>query len=172
MNKAIFLDRDGVINNNSTGHYIYKVEDLSLNKGIVESLRILAGEGFLLIVISNQGGIAKGMYTKNDCELLHEEIRRILSQHNITITEIYYCPHHPDISRCLCRKPESLLFEKAMARFHIDPDQSWMIGDDERDLIAAEGAGIKAIGIQPNEDIRKYVNKITGVSSNPDSPEN
>jgi D-glycero-D-manno-heptose 1,7-bisphosphate phosphatase len=172
MNKAIFLDRDGVINNNSTGYYIYKVEDLTLNDGIIESLQILTGGGFLLIIISNQGGIAKGIYSKHDCELIHEEIKRILSKHNITINEIYYCPHHPDKGNCLCRKPESLLFEKAIARFHIDPEQSWMIGDDERDLIAAERAGLKTIGIQPNEDIRKYLNKITNVSSNRDSPEN
>jgi D-glycero-D-manno-heptose 1,7-bisphosphate phosphatase len=172
MNKAIFLDRDGVINNNSGGYYIYKVEDLVLNEGIIESLRILTKEGFLVIIISNQSGIARELYSKYDCELIHEEIKRILSKHDIVITEIYYCPHHPDTGNCLCRKPESLLFEKAMARFFIDPDRSWMIGDHERDLIAAERAGLKTIGIQPNENILKYVKEITGISSNRDSQEN
>jgi len=170
MKKAIFFDRDGVINNNSSGYYIYKVEDLVLNEGIIESLQILTRAGFLLIVISNQSGIARELYSKKDCELIHEEIKRILSQKNITINEIYYCPHHPDTGNCLCRKPESLLFEKAMARFNIDPEQSWMIGDNERDLVAAERAGIKSIGIQPNENILKYVKKMAGVSSNQDSP--
>lgn len=171
MNKAIFLDRDGVINDNSGGYYIYKVEDLILNDGIIESLQMLTEDGFLLIIISNQSGIARGKYSKKECDLIHEEIKRILQQNSINITEIYYCPHHPDTGNCLCRKPEPLLFEKAMARFLIDPDQSWMIGDDERDIVAAERAGLKSIRIQSNETIRKYINKMTGISSNRDSRE-
>ncbi|KPK83286.1 MAG: hypothetical protein AMS27_13205 [Bacteroides sp. SM23_62_1] len=168
MNRAIFLDRDGVINNNSHAYYIYKVEDLLLNEGIIEALQILSRAGFLLIVVSNQSGIARGFYSKDDCDLINNEIKKILADYHITITEIYYCPHHPDTGNCLCRKPESLLFEKAMARFQIDPDQSWMIGDQERDLIAARRAGLQTIGIKPNEDIRGYVRKIAGISLNRD----
>jgi D-glycero-D-manno-heptose 1,7-bisphosphate phosphatase len=84
----------------------------------------------------------------------------MLSGHGISFLEIYYCPHHSEIENCLCRKPESLLFEKAIARFNIDTGQSWMIGDSERDIIAAEKAGLKSILIRSNEDIRKYIDRI------------
>jgi len=171
MNRAIFLDRDGVINDNSCGYYIFEVDQFVLNEGIIESLKTFADYGFLLIIISNQSGIARGLFSKTDCELIHRHMKKILSQQGILITEIYYCPHHPDTGNCLCRKPGSLLFEKAIARFHIDNGQSWMIGDSERDVTAAEKVGLKTILIKPNEDIRKYVKSIIKISSNRDSQE-
>jgi len=172
MNKAIFLDRDGVINNNSGGYYIMNIDDFILNRGIVESLQVFADHGFLLIIISNQGGIAKGLYSKTDCELIHEHLKKILLSQGILITEIYYCPHHPDYGNCLCRKPGFLLFEKAIARFQINTGESWMIGDSEGDIMAAEKVGLRTIKIESNEDIRKYVNRIIGINSNRDSQEN
>jgi D-glycero-D-manno-heptose 1,7-bisphosphate phosphatase len=172
MNKAIFLDRDGVINDNSGGYYIINIDDFILNKGIIESLETFTNHGFLLIIISNQGGIAKGLYAKNDCELIHEHLKKLLLPQGISITEIYYCPHHPDHGNCLCRKPGSLLFEKAIARFQINPGESWMIGDSEGDIMAAEKVGLRTIKIESNEDIRKYVDRMVGISSNRDSQEN
>jgi D-glycero-D-manno-heptose 1,7-bisphosphate phosphatase len=156
MEKAIFLDRDGVINNNENVYYISKPEELILNKGITDALKMFRDHYFNLIIISNQSGISKKIYSKEDCDRVHDRMKKKLSVHGIKITEIYYCPHHPEVENCLCRKPESLLFEKALARFNIDPAQSWMIGDSQRDIIAAERAGLKTILINPNEDIRKY----------------
>ena len=162
MEKAIFLDRDGVINNNENRYYISKPEDLILNTGIADALKTFQDHNFNLIIISNQSGISKKIYSKEDCDRVHDRLKKILSGHGSNITEIYYCPHHPEVENCLCRKPESLLFEKALARFNIDPAQSWMIGDNDRDVIAAEKAGLRTILINPNEDIRKYSNLIIG----------
>ena len=162
MEKAIFLDRDGVINNNENRYYISKPEDLILNTGITDALKTFQDHNFNLIIISNQSGISKKIYSREDCDRVHDRLKKILSGHGINITEIYYCPHHPEVENCLCRKPESLLFEKALARFNIDPAQSWMIGDNDRDVIAAEKTGLRTILINPNEDIRKYSNLIIG----------
>jgi D-glycero-D-manno-heptose 1,7-bisphosphate phosphatase len=160
MIKVVFLDRDGVINNNEGRYYISKPGDLLLNTGIIDALKAFLNGSFQLIIISNQSGISKNLYSKEDCDNVHEKLVNMLSGHGISIKEIYYCPHHPEIENCLCRKPESLLFEKAIARFNIDTGQSWMIGDSERDIIAAEKAGLKSILVKSNEDIRKYIDRI------------
>jgi D-glycero-D-manno-heptose 1,7-bisphosphate phosphatase len=107
-------------------------------------------KGYLIIVITNQGGIAKGMYTHRDVENLHKHMLSVFTEHGIKITEVYYCPHHNAIGNCLCRKPGSLLVEKAIARFNIDPAASWFIGDRERDILAGEGAGVKGILVNSN----------------------
>lgn len=156
MKRAIFLDRDGVINNNASQYYVTKPEDLILNDGIIESLKTFQDQDFILIIISNQSGISKKLYSREECDRVHNKLRKILGREGIQVKEIYYCPHHPDVENCLCRKPASLLFEKAIARFDIDPAQSWMIGDSERDITAAEKAGLRTVLIKANEDLRKY----------------
>ncbi|MCD6366311.1 MAG: HAD family hydrolase, partial [Bacteroidales bacterium] len=152
MNKAVFLDRDGVINK-EIGEYVFSIDKFVLNDDLIPGLKLLQENGFLLIVITNQGGIAKGLYTKDDVEKLHGQLLSHLSDEQITISEIYYCPHHSDVEKCLCRKPNSLMLEKAAARFDIDISQSYMIGDSERDIEAAEKIGIKGIKIQPNASV-------------------
>ncbi len=152
MNKAVFLDRDGVINR-EIGEYVFSEDKFVLNDDLIPGLKMLQENGFLLIVITNQGGIAKGLYTKNDVEKLHEQLLLRLNNEQITISEIYYCPHHSDIEKCLCRKPNSLMLEKAIARFDIDVNHSYMIGDSERDIEAAEKVNVKGIKIQSNTSI-------------------
>jgi len=159
MSKAIFFDRDGVINR-ERGDYTYKIKDFVINDGVIDTLKTLYDYGYLLIIISNQGGISKNIYSKNDVEKLHQYLLFELERHNINITEIYYCPHHSDNEKCLCRKPESLLFEKAIARYNINVSQSYMIGDSQRDIVAAEKVGIKGIKIEPNDDLRKILKLI------------
>jgi D-glycero-D-manno-heptose 1,7-bisphosphate phosphatase len=165
MNKAVFIDRDGVINNDHNLYYIHKPDDFKLNEDIVQNIVLLKNAGFLVIVISNQGGIGKGLYKKEDTERLHEILKEELLQAGSNIDEIYYCPHHPDTSQCLCRKPGSLLIEKAIARFNINPSLSYMIGDSQRDIEAAEKAGIKGILVPKNSNIKKICNKIIGYIS-------
>lgn len=160
MNKAIFLDRDGVINNVKGKYYIYQPEDLEINEGIAESLKKFADNGFLLIVISNQSGIAKDVYTHAEAEAIHNLLKTRLQKQDVELTEIYYCPHHSDIENCLCRKPKSLMVEKALARFQIDPAKSWFIGDSQRDVDSGKKVGIKGIKIDPNENISWYCNFI------------
>lgn len=159
MNKAIFFDRDGVINK-ERGEYTYMPKDFILNDGVISSLKKLQDNGFKLIIISNQGGISKELYTNEQVETVHHYLKNKLKKHDIILTEIYYCPHHAAFENCLCRKPKSLMLEKAIARFDIDIYQSYSIGDSERDIMAAEKAGLKTIKIEPNENIEKYVDKI------------
>ncbi|MCX7986427.1 MAG: HAD family hydrolase [Bacteroidales bacterium] len=153
MNKAVFLDRDGVINNDEGLYYIYRPEDFKINPGIAESIAMLNKSGFLVIVVSNQGGIGKGLYNKEDTEQLHKLLKTKITQNGGRIDEIYYCPHHPDTGLCLCRKPSGLMIEKAIARFSLDKTQCYLIGDSPRDIEAAENAGIKGILVPKNADI-------------------
>ncbi|MCK5691492.1 MAG: HAD family hydrolase [Bacteroidales bacterium] len=160
MKKAIFLDRDGTINNNCDHYYIWHKEELLLNPGVGEALAELRSRGYLLIVITNQGGISKGEFTAGDVDLLHVHLRSMLAKEGISLDEVYYCPHHPMVESCLCRKPQPLMIEKALARFGIDPLSSWMIGDAERDIEAGKAAGLRTILIEPNSDLREVLGKI------------
>jgi len=160
MKKVIFLDRDGVINSDVGHYYIYKPEDFVINQGIIEGLQILKSQGFEFVVISNQGGISRGTYTKNDVELVHAKLRKELAIHQISLLEIYYCPHHSDLEKCLCRKPNSLMIEKAAARFQINLSQSFFIGDNQKDMQAAKNAGVKGILIESNQSILSILPQI------------
>lgn len=160
MKKVIFLDRDGVINNDTGHYYIYKPDDFVLNQGLIEAMQTLKLKGYEFIVISNQGGIARGTYSKQDVELVHRKLLKELAHNQLAVLEIYYCPHHSDIEKCLCRKPESLLIEKAMARFAIDSKKSYFIGDNEKDMQAAKNAGIKGISIKSNQNIQTILSQI------------
>ena len=120
MNKAVFLDRDGVLNKKGPSYYVSMEEDFVLNEGVCEALGYFISRGFLLIVITNQGGISKGLFSVSDLEKLHNKLRNELMKEKIELTDIYYCPHHPDNEECLCRKPGTLLFEQAMERYNID----------------------------------------------------
>lgn len=160
MKKAIFLDRDGTLNNNSDHYYVWRKEELLLNPGVCEALAGLQARGYMLIVISNQGGISKGEFSRKNVEDVHAHLRAILEKEGVHLEEIYYCPHHPRVEACLCRKPQGLLIQKAMARFGIDPASSWMIGDSERDVEAGKAAGLRTIQIRPNGDLRKVLDEI------------
>jgi len=153
MQKAIFLDRDGVLLNDAGRYYIYKTDDIIINNGVIDALKRITNLGFLLVVISNQGGIAKQIYTKEDVEKIHSELKRQFKIEGIDIKEYYYCPHHSDVEKCLCRKPEPLLIEKALARFNIDPNKSFMIGDNKRDIDAGKKVGLSCIKIKPNKNL-------------------
>ncbi len=159
MKKAIFLDRDGVINDNSVAYYVHKLEDFIINEGVFESLKIFQKKGFLLIIITNQGGIAKGQYKKSDVEIINKYIKSEFSKQGIDIADIFYCPHHSDISKCLCRKPNSLLLEKAVAKYNIDTSKSYMIGDSLRDIEAAQNINIQGIKVDANKNLFKSILK-------------
>ena len=159
MNKAVFLDRDGVINR-ELGHYCETVEDFEILEDVGCAIKMLKDAGFLVIAISNQGGIAKGLYSEADVNAMHSKLCNYLSKFNTSIDDFYFCPHHDSVSKCLCRKPSSLMIEKAMAVYDIDPSQSYMIGDGKRDIEAAERAGVKGILIGPNSGILEICKQI------------
>lgn len=145
MNKCIFLDRDGVINRDRVD-YAYDLSHFEMLPGVSKALARLKKVGYLLVVVTNQSGIAKGIYARADMEACH----RYMHEHtDHVIDAVYYAPYHPVRTASLTRKPDSLMFEKAIARFDIDPAQSWMVGDKERDIIPAHKFGIPGILISP-----------------------
>lgn len=141
MQKALFLDRDGVINVEKD--YLYKKEDFEFIEGILELCSHYQSLGYLLIVVTNQSGIARGYYSQEDFFHLTQWMVDQFSQHGITLTKVYHCPHHPEISgMCGCRKPSPGMLLEAQKKFDIDMSHSLMIGDKERDIEAALNAGI------------------------------
>ena len=145
--KALFLDRDGIINKDL--NYVYKREDFIFNYGIFKLLKKADELGFLIIIITNQSGIGRGLYTKGQFLELMDWVKKKFLMYNIPIKKIYFCPHHPIHGKgkykknCQCRKPRPLLFNKAKNEFNIDMSQSIMIGDKKSDLEAAYSAGVQ-----------------------------
>ncbi len=152
MNKAVFLDRDGVINSDEGHYYIYKKEHFALNQGVGEGLKLLQDDGFLLIVITNQGGIAKGVYTHEDVANVHEKMAQLLKNFGVVLTDIFYCPHHDEVEKCLCRKPGNQNIEKAIAIYNIDRNLSVMIGDHNRDIEAGKKSGLHCYKVKTNDN--------------------
>jgi len=151
--KAIFLDRDGVLNR-ELYDYICRVEDFDILTYQIPPLKKLYDEGYLLIVITNQGGIALKRYTEEQLAEMHRLLFAAFEAQGAKISHAYYCPHHPTVSGpCNCRKPLSGMLLAAIADFNIDPTLSVMIGDKPRDVEAANGAGVKGILIAPDEQI-------------------
>ena len=161
MEKVVFLDRDGVINNPHEHYYVHKIEDFEINTGMVEGLQTLIAKGYKFVLISNQGGISKGEFSIEDVDNLHAHMLAEFNQHGIEFLDIYYCPHHDTIEKCLCRKPEPLMLEKAIARYDIDREQSYFIGDKQSDIDAGIRAGVKTILIDKNQDIREVIHLIS-----------
>ena len=141
MQKCVFLDRDGVLNR-ERGDYTYLLDEFEVLPGVPEALALLKKNGYLLIVVTNQGGIAKELYKKEDVLACHQKLQQSCED---LIDDLYYAPSHPNYSESLSRKPDSLMLERAMAKYNIDPVQSWMVGDSLRDLEAAEKVGVQAI---------------------------
>ncbi|MGV9013187.1 MAG: D-glycero-alpha-D-manno-heptose-1,7-bisphosphate 7-phosphatase [Flavobacteriales bacterium] len=149
---ALFLDRDGVVNR-ERGAHTWRVEDFDVLPQVADTVKAAHAAGLLTIVITNQSGIALGLYTHADVANVHAYLHRQLAQQGVALDAVYYCPHHPDHGRCLCRKPGSLLFERAIARSGIDPALSVMVGDRQRDIDAAAGAGVRGILVQANASL-------------------
>lgn len=165
LNKAVFLDRDGTLNCDEGHYYIYKPEDVVFNPGVLQGLKRLKEAGFLLFIVTNQGGIAKGIYTHEDVKKVHDYMCACFAEHGITIDKIYYCPHHESIKSCICRKPSPYMINLAIEDYNIDKKNSWLIGDGTRDIKAAEAAGIKSIKIHKNQDITPAIDQILGIKS-------
>lgn len=141
MNKCIFLDRDGVINKDRV-NYAYELENFHILDGVIEGLKKLKAAGYKLIIVTNQSGIAKGIYTREQMNTCHQYLQE---QCGGIIDMIYYAPYHESVTASLTRKPDSLMFEKGIAKFEADIPNSWMLGDKERDLIPAKKWGLPTI---------------------------
>lgn len=145
-NKCIFLDRDGVLNVDRVD-YVYRMEEFIIPPGVGEALRALKDAGYLLVVITNQSGIAKGIYKREDVYMIHQAIQ---DGTGVELDDIYFCPYHEKFdSNSLTRKPGSLMIEKAAAKYEVDINASWMVGDHERDITAGTSAGLRTIRLAP-----------------------
>ena len=137
--KTIFLDRDGVINKEI--HYLHKIEDFEFIKGVFDTCNYLQNLDYKIIIITNQSGISRQIYTERDYKIVTNWMINEFSKKNIKILDVFHCPHMPD-SNCLCRKPKPGMLMDAKYQYDIDMQNSWMIGDKEDDITAASSAGI------------------------------
>ena len=147
-NKAIFLDRDGVLNV-ETGTYVWEPDKFIVCKGVPESLAQLKAAGYLLIVVTNQAGIAKKLYTAAEVRACHAKLQAACGG---IIDALYFSDAHPSVSESILRKPDSGLLEKATARFHLDPAQCWIVGDRLRDMQAGAAIGVRGVLVGEEEN--------------------
>jgi len=149
MNKALFIDRDGVINVDK-GH-VYLSEDFEFSEGIFDLCRKYIDNGYIILVITNQAGIAKGIYTEADFYRLTDWMLEQFLNKGITISKVYHCPHHPEITGpWQCRKPDPGMILNAVKDFNLDISECVLIGDKESDLEAGRRAGI------PDANLHKF----------------
>jgi len=137
--KAIFLDRDGVINE-EVG-YLHKIKDFKFIHGVFDSCNHFLSLGYQIVIVTNQSGIARGIYQKDDFHTVNKWMLKRFLQEGVNILDVLFCPHGPE-NNCFCRKPKPGLFLNAKAKYNIDMKKSWMIGDKETDIKAANNAGI------------------------------
>lgn len=149
MDRVVFLDRDGTINIEK--NYLYRPEDFEFISGAVHAIKLLNDNGFKIVVVTNQAGVARGYYTEEDVKKLHNYIDECLREYGAHIDTYIYCPHHPENGigkyrcRCSCRKPATGMFEKAADVYDIDMEQSWMVGDNVGDMESGKKFGLKTI---------------------------
>ena len=142
MKKALFLDRDGVINVEK--EYLYEKEDFEFIEGIFELTRHFSSLGYLIVVVTNQSGIARGYYSEEDFSSLTSWMVEKFKEQGVEVSGVYHCPHHEKITgECSCRKPQPGMLLQAAKELGIDLENSIMIGDKERDVEAASRAGVK-----------------------------
>lgn len=141
MNKAVFLDRDGVINLSDN---VPKWEEFRFVPGALDGLKLLHENGYKLIITTNQSGVSRGLYRESDLTGIHENMISVLRDHGVEIDAVYYCPHSPE-DKCGCRKPESGMLKQAKNDHNIDFSKSFLVGDQTRDIIAGKSVGCKTV---------------------------
>lgn len=153
MTRAVFFDRDGVLNVDRG--YVHRKEDWEWNLQAREAVRYLNDRGFLVIVVTNQSGIARGYYGERDLRALHDWVQQDLAKIGAHVDGFYHCPHGPE-DACDCRKPLPGMVVQAIRDFDVDPTQSLMIGDRDIDMKASESAGVKGY-LYPGGDLCAFV---------------
>jgi len=139
----LLCDRDGVINQDSE-HYIKSPGEFTPIPGSVEALAQLSQAGWRIAVVTNQSGLARGLFTLSTLHAIHQKLHRLVQSAGGRIDAIFLCPHGPD-AKCSCRKPAPALFQQALARFHVAASDALAVGDSLRDLEGAAAAGVPAV---------------------------
>jgi len=164
VNREVFLDRDGVITQEPP-HYAHEVSQLKLIPKTADAIRLLNENGFVVIVTSNQAGIAYGYYQEEDAILFHQAMKENLAQEGAHIDAIYYCPHHPEakVERyrvdCNCRKPKPGMLIRAEKELNIDLKQSFIVGDKLSDIEAGKRVGCKTIMVRTGHGVEELKSK-------------
>ena len=156
--KTVFVDRDGVINQERSD-YVKSISELEIYPNVAKNIKLLKDAGFLVVVITNQSAVNRGIVTHEMINQIHNSIQDHLKKYGTFLDGFYYCPHTPN-ENCNCRKPKSGLLEKAILELNIDLNSSWMIGDSDSDIEAADSIGCKAIKINDNFSLDNAVEKI------------
>ncbi|MFO7618060.1 MAG: HAD family hydrolase [Thermoplasmata archaeon] len=159
MDRAVFLDRDGVINLLRMGNYITRWEMFEFLKGAKEAIARLSKSDYLIFIITNQSAINRGLMTEAGLEVIHNNMLFEIEEAGGRIDGVYHCPHRPD-EGCKCRKPETGLFDKVNEKFDIDYPKSWFIGDFESDRQVAERMGLRFILASGDGELEKAVENI------------
>jgi len=157
-NKAIFLDRDGVINKNRSD-YVKDISELEIFSNVEKSIKSLRDYGFVILVITNQSAVNRGLTSDANVRQIHDCIQNHLKINSTYIDKFYYCPHRPD-ENCDCRKPQPGLIIKAVDEFDIDLRKSWLIGDSESDIKAANAVNCRSIKIESGLELENATNII------------
>ena len=152
INKAIFLDRDGVLND-EIGDYVWKLDEFVVSPGVPESLTRLKAAGYYLIVVTNQAGIAKKLYTAAEVRACHAKLQSACGG---IIDALYFSDAHPSVSESTLRKPNSGMLEKAVARFNLDVSQCWIVGDRLRDMQAGAAVGVRGVLVGEQENAEGF----------------
>ena len=156
--KTVFLDRDGVINQERSD-YVKSILELEIYPNVAKNIKLLKDAGFLVVVITNQSAVNRGIVTPEMINQIHNSIQNHLKKYGTFLDGFYYCPHIPN-ENCNCRKPKSGLLEKAILELNIDLNSSWMIGDRDSDIEAANSIGCKSIKISDSFSLDNAVEKI------------
>jgi histidinol-phosphate phosphatase family protein len=164
MNQAVFLDRDGTIARDA--HYCSRVEDFELFPTVPDAIKLFNDNGFKVVVITNQSGIARGYFDEYRLAQIHSKMQAELLAHGAKVDAIYYCPHHPD-DNCTCRKPKTELFIRAAKQLDVDFHQSYVIGDAQSDIDAGNALGCKTVLVTTAPEVEQVViHSPTFVASN------
>ena len=162
MNRAVFLDRDGVINHDP-GDYTKSLEEFKILPNVLEAFQLINKNKYRIILVTNQGGVAKGLYPVENVYEIHNYLRAEALKVGVEIDEIYLAPYHDDYGNSLSRKPGSMMVERGLAKFQLIPSECVLVGDKARDLESGEKVGVPGIQIEVNgsllEAMKKYFNK-------------
>ena len=153
--KAVFLDRDGVINEKRDDH-VKNISEFKIFSGVGDAIKLLRDKGYLVIIITNQSAIGRKIISEKKLDEIHTELKNYLNQHDTYVDSIYYCPHTPE-ENCSCRKPKPGLLITATNDFGINLEESYFIGDSESDLNAAKEARCKGILLENDQTLLEIV---------------
>lgn len=165
VRRAFFVDRDGTLNPDLS--YLKEADRLELNRGVGDALALVRDHGYFVVCVTNQSGIERGYYTRDDVERIHARLNELLAPHRARVDAFYYCPHAPE-TKCACRKPGVALFEQARADWNIDFGSSAVVGDRALDVVAGRALGLLTALVVPRGHDREVHDELASARVDPD----